>query len=294
MDSSPSHLLSHSKLQINKFHDDYIAELYHGPSLSENDFAMQFLGNYLEYYVNKHLKQKNDQVHLFHSTSWISSPRSSPSSLAVSLPLVQSSTPFLISRSCLFASSTVQIGAHLLFCSLQFVWRAKGGRKGNVKGHGHLCPLHPRDCIPSPPFSRIVEFLYLWDLIGDCGDDQEQAFPELSVFGLCQRPELVPYLAWDSVHFLFSVLISRFYFYTSLHLYKQGIRDIALSTNSANMTSMMAGILARDMGCPMSHLLISCDRKDPIQSLFQTGRFDFLEYKTSPVCFSVFRWWIEH
>lgn len=73
-----------------------------------------------------------------------------------------------------------------------------------------------------------------------------------------------------------------FYFYTSLHLYKQGIRDIALSTNSANMTSMMAGILARDMGCPMSHLLISCDRKDPIQSLFQTGRFDFLEYKTSP------------
>ena len=46
-------------VKVNKFNQNYLLELYHGPTLAFKDVAMQLIGNFYEYYLKKNSKKIN-------------------------------------------------------------------------------------------------------------------------------------------------------------------------------------------------------------------------------------------
>ena len=46
-------------VKINRFNQNYLLELYHGPTLAFKDIAMQLIGNFYEYYLQKNNKKIN-------------------------------------------------------------------------------------------------------------------------------------------------------------------------------------------------------------------------------------------
>ncbi|RPG99239.1 MAG: threonine synthase [Candidatus Pelagibacter sp. TMED118] len=46
-------------VKINKINKNYLLELYHGPTLAFKDIAMQLIGNFYEYYLNRNNKKIN-------------------------------------------------------------------------------------------------------------------------------------------------------------------------------------------------------------------------------------------
>ena len=59
IDMSYSNFREDNIVKINRFNQNYLLELYHGPTLAFKDIAMQLIGNFYEYYLQKNNKKIN-------------------------------------------------------------------------------------------------------------------------------------------------------------------------------------------------------------------------------------------
>ena len=59
IDMSYSNFREDNIVKINRFNHNYLLELYHGPTLAFKDIAMQLIGNFYEYYLQKNNKKIN-------------------------------------------------------------------------------------------------------------------------------------------------------------------------------------------------------------------------------------------
>ena len=59
IDMSYSNFRADNIVKINRFNQNYLLELYHGPTLAFKDIAMQLIGNFYEYYLQKNNKKIN-------------------------------------------------------------------------------------------------------------------------------------------------------------------------------------------------------------------------------------------
>ena len=59
IDKSYSSFREKNVIKLNKIEQNYILELYHGPTLAFKDIAMQLIGNFYEYYLKKNNKRIN-------------------------------------------------------------------------------------------------------------------------------------------------------------------------------------------------------------------------------------------
>ena len=57
IDKSYSNFREENVVKISKFNHNHILELYHGPTLAFKDIAMQLIGNFYEYYLQKNNKK---------------------------------------------------------------------------------------------------------------------------------------------------------------------------------------------------------------------------------------------
>ena len=57
IDMSYSNFREDNIVKINRFNQNYLLELYHGPTLAFKDIAMQLIGNFYEYYLQKNNKK---------------------------------------------------------------------------------------------------------------------------------------------------------------------------------------------------------------------------------------------
>ena len=59
IDKSYSSFREENVIKLNKIEQNYLPELYHGPTLAFKDVAMQLIGNFYEYYLKKNNKRIN-------------------------------------------------------------------------------------------------------------------------------------------------------------------------------------------------------------------------------------------
>ena len=59
IDKSYSNFREPDVIKIKKFSENFLLELYHGPTLAFKDIAMQLIGNFYEYYLQKNIKKIN-------------------------------------------------------------------------------------------------------------------------------------------------------------------------------------------------------------------------------------------
>ncbi len=59
IDKSYSSFREENVIKLNKIEQNYLLELYHGPTLAFKDVAMQLIGNFYEYYLKKNNKRIN-------------------------------------------------------------------------------------------------------------------------------------------------------------------------------------------------------------------------------------------
>ncbi len=59
IDKSYSNFREPDVIKIKKFRENFLLELYHGPTLAFKDIAMQLIGNFYEYYLQKNIKKIN-------------------------------------------------------------------------------------------------------------------------------------------------------------------------------------------------------------------------------------------
>ena len=59
IDKSYENFRDHNVVKINKINNNYLLELYHGPTLAFKDIAMQLIGNFYEYYLERNDKKLN-------------------------------------------------------------------------------------------------------------------------------------------------------------------------------------------------------------------------------------------
>ena len=59
IDKSYSNFREPEVIKIKKFSKNFLLELYHGPTLAFKDIAMQLIGNFYEYYLQKNIKKIN-------------------------------------------------------------------------------------------------------------------------------------------------------------------------------------------------------------------------------------------
>ncbi|KAK8789931.1 hypothetical protein WA158_006711 [Blastocystis sp. Blastoise] len=226
------------RIPIKQIGNDFFAEFYHGPSLSDSDFPMQFLGNYLQYYVDHHIKDHKNEFNKIITVVIGSQSNSGPACLQA------------------LKSKSELISCYALYSSID-VRRVAEKEMINVMGTSVHC-VHVVDACTC----QILQSLEKMFLTHKFGEYQ--------------------YLVSGNALNWFRVLLEiPFYFYTYLKASAIQKGHFSIATNTSNLTSVMAGIFAREMGLSYDHLLVSCKDDDPFVDFMTTGIFNFKSYATT-------------
>ncbi|KAK8806946.1 hypothetical protein WA158_003705 [Blastocystis sp. Blastoise] len=239
VDKSYSTFRDDEVVPISHVGDTYFAEFFHGPTYSAKDFAMLFLGKYIQYLIQTGYNNET-KFNKIITVVICSQSNSGPSCLHSMVDISESASCYAIySNKDIRRMNERELTSHLYT---------------NVNCVGL------DDCNTS-------ELLY--SLRKMCA---EKPFSDYQYLVCANALNWFRVLLEIPILYLYTY---RMFFYSLLHLntITSSSSPISIAIPTSNLTSVTAGILSKEMGLNYNKLIVACGEKDSFIEFMKTGEY---------------------